>query len=104
MPFRTRLTELLGIEHPVLLAPMGLVSGGALAAAVSSVGGLGLIGLGYGDPEWLERELRPPALPGSAVASSPGRLRAGRSCSSVPSRTDPRPSCSPLAIRPHSRA
>lgn len=56
MPFRTRLTELLGIEHPVLLAPMGLVSGGALAAAVSSVGGLGLIGLGYGDPEWLERE------------------------------------------------
>ena len=56
MPFRTRLTDLLGIEHPVLLAPMGLVSGGALAAAVSAAGGLGLIGLGYGDPEWLERE------------------------------------------------
>lgn len=56
MPFRTRLTGLLGIEHPILLAPMGMVSGGALAAAVSAAGGLGLIGLGYGDPAWLDRE------------------------------------------------
>jgi nitronate monooxygenase len=56
MPFRTKLTERLGIEHPVLLAPMGWASGGALAAAVSAAGGLGLIGLGYGDPEWLDRE------------------------------------------------
>ena len=56
MPFRTKLTDRLKIEHPVLLAPMGMVSGGALAAAVTNAGGLGLIGLGYGDPDWLERE------------------------------------------------
>ena len=34
------------------------VSGGTLAAAVSNAGGLGLVGNGYGDPSWLERELR----------------------------------------------
>lgn len=53
---RTRLTELLRIEHPILLAPMGSISGGALAAAVSAAGGLGLIGGGYGDRAWLETE------------------------------------------------
>jgi nitronate monooxygenase len=56
MPIATRLTERLGIKHPVLLAPMGNVSGGALAAAVSAAGGLGLIGGGYGDEEWLKRQ------------------------------------------------
>ena len=56
MPFATALTRLLGIEHPVLLAPMGFVSGGALAAAVSAAGGFGIIGGGYADPEWVERE------------------------------------------------
>ena len=56
MSIRTPLCDLLGIEHPVLLAPMAGVSGGALAAAVSGAGGLGLIGGGYGDADWLERE------------------------------------------------
>ncbi len=51
-----RLTELFGIEHPVLLAPMAQVSGGRLAAAVTQAGALGLIGGGYGDADWLERE------------------------------------------------
>ena len=46
----TAITRLLGIDHPVLLAPMGGVAGGALAGAVSSAGGLGLIGAGYADP------------------------------------------------------
>jgi nitronate monooxygenase len=46
---QTRLTDLFGIQHPVVLAPMGGVSGGALAAAVARAGGLGLIGCGYGD-------------------------------------------------------
>ena len=57
MALRTRLTDRLGIRHPVLLAPMGFVSGGALAAAVSAAGGLGIIGGAYADTEWLEREL-----------------------------------------------
>lgn len=52
----TAINELLGIEKPILLAPMGHVSGGALAAAVSRAGGLGLIGAGYGDADWIRRE------------------------------------------------
>jgi nitronate monooxygenase len=56
MAFRNRVTALLGIEHPVLLAPMDVVADGKLAAAVSAAGGLGLIGGGYGDGDWLKRE------------------------------------------------
>jgi enoyl-[acyl-carrier protein] reductase II len=41
---RTRLTELLGVEHPVMLAGMGGVSYSALAAAVSAAGGFGCLG------------------------------------------------------------
>ncbi len=41
---RTRLTELLGIEHPVMLAGMGGVSYAELAAAVSGAGGFGCLG------------------------------------------------------------
>ncbi|KAB7623374.1 NAD(P)H-dependent flavin oxidoreductase [Alkalilimnicola sp. S0819] len=53
----TPLTRLLGIQHPILSAPMALVAGGRLAAAVSRAGGLGFIGGGYGDETWLEHEL-----------------------------------------------
>ena len=56
MAFRNRVTTLLGIEHPVLLAPMDYVADGKLAAAVSRAGGLGILGGGYGDGDWLERE------------------------------------------------
>jgi nitronate monooxygenase len=56
MAIQTSITKLFGIEHPVLLAPMGSVSGGALAAAVSRAGGLGIIGGGYGDREQLGKE------------------------------------------------
>lgn len=52
----TRLTERLGIAHPILSAPMALAGGGALAAAVTRAGGLGLIGGGYGDAGWLEHQ------------------------------------------------
>jgi nitronate monooxygenase len=51
-----RLARLLGVERPVLLAPMAKVSGGRLAAAVQGGGGHGIIGSGYGDPDWLEQE------------------------------------------------
>lgn len=53
----TGLTECFGLQHPIVLAPMGGASGGRLAAAVSNAGGLGLVGGGYGDREWLSREL-----------------------------------------------
>ena len=60
---RTRLTERFGLHVPVVSAPMALIAGGRLAAAVSRAGGLGLIGGGYGgalggepplDAEWRE--------------------------------------------------
>ena len=57
MAIKTKLTELLNIKHPIIQAPMAFVSGGALASAVSNAGGLGLIGGGYGEREWLEQEL-----------------------------------------------
>ena len=41
---RTRLTEILGIEHPVMLAGMGGVSYHQLVAAVSDAGGFGTLG------------------------------------------------------------
>ncbi len=58
---RTRLTEEFGIQHPILCAPMALVTGGRLAAAVSGAGGLGIVGGGYagilgGEPD-IQEEL-----------------------------------------------
>jgi nitronate monooxygenase len=57
MALRTSFTDLFSIEHPIALAPMGGSAGGALAAAVSNGGGLGLVGGGRGDHAWLEHEL-----------------------------------------------
>ncbi|HXY62999.1 MAG TPA: nitronate monooxygenase [Mycobacterium sp.] len=57
MPLTTRLTKFFGIEHPILLAPMAGISGGRLAAAVTGAGGLGLIGGGYGDADWLQTQI-----------------------------------------------
>ncbi len=54
---RTALTALFDIAHPIILAPMGGVAGGRLAAAVSNAGGLGMVGAGYGDLDWLRTEL-----------------------------------------------
>jgi nitronate monooxygenase len=57
MPISTRLTELLDVTHPILLAPMDLVADGRLAAEVTRAGGFGIIGGGYGDEAWLTREM-----------------------------------------------
>jgi NAD(P)H-dependent flavin oxidoreductase YrpB (nitropropane dioxygenase family) len=50
MALRTKLTERLGIRHPILPAPISSAASGAFAAAVSAAGGFGLIGggLAYG--------------------------------------------------------
>jgi nitronate monooxygenase len=56
MALSTAFTELFGVRHPIALAPMGGFAGGALAAPVSNGGGLGLLGAGYGDADWLARE------------------------------------------------
>lgn len=54
---KTRITELLDIRHPIVLAPMDGVAGGHLAAAVSAAGAYGQIGAGYCDIEAMEREI-----------------------------------------------
>jgi nitronate monooxygenase len=53
---RTSVTELLGVEHPVLQAPMASVATPELAAAVSNAGGLGALGSAMLAPEELRRE------------------------------------------------
>src|SRR4051812_48645737 len=57
MALSTAFTEMFGLRHPIALAPMGGTAGGALAAAVSGAGGLGLLGAGDGDPDWIAREV-----------------------------------------------
>lgn len=58
MAIRTRLTELLGIQHPVVQGGMMWVGRAELAAAVSNAGGLGIItGLTPGSPDALRREI-----------------------------------------------
>ena len=57
MALRTAFTEFFSLQHPIALAPMGGASGGALAAAVSTGGGLGFVGAGREEPAWLDREL-----------------------------------------------
>jgi nitronate monooxygenase len=56
MPNDASLNALLGIRHPILLAPMDVVSGARLTEAVSNAGGFGILGGGYGERAWLERE------------------------------------------------
>jgi nitronate monooxygenase len=56
MPIATPLTTLLGIKHPILLAPMDVIAGARLTMAVSGAGGLGILGGGYGDRDWLIAE------------------------------------------------
>ena len=55
---RTRLTELLGIEHPVMLAGMGGVSYHQLVAAVSEAGGFGCLGASTMGHEEMVSEIR----------------------------------------------
>lgn len=54
----TRICDLLGIEHPILNAPMAGTANAALAAAVSEAGGLGIIGGSNGDGQWLREQIR----------------------------------------------
>ncbi len=87
---KTRITELFGIEHPVLQGGMHFVGFAELAAAVSNAGGLGTItGLTQRSPEDLANEIakcktltdKPFAvnltfLPGLSTPDYPGYIRA----------------------------
>ena len=58
MNIKNRVTELLGIEYPIIQAGMVWVSGYKLAVAVSECGGLGLIGAGSMKPELLREHIK----------------------------------------------
>lgn len=79
---RTRLTERFRIKHPILCAPMALVTGGELAAAVSRAGGLGIVGGGYagtlgGEPD-LETEIaRAKSAKFKSAGSKPDKFGVG---------------------------
>lgn len=55
---KTRITELLGIEYPVIQGGMAWVAEYHLAAAVSNAGGLGLIGAGGAPAEFVREQIR----------------------------------------------
>lgn len=55
---KTRVTELLGIEYPIIQGGMAWVAEHHLAAAVSNAGGLGIIGAASAPPEIVREEIR----------------------------------------------
>ncbi len=55
---QTRITQLLGIEHPIVQAPMGFIARAQLASAVSNAGGLGIIETSSGRLDEVRDEIR----------------------------------------------
>ncbi len=55
---KTRLTELLGIKHPIVLSGMSWISVPKMVAAVSNAGGLGILATGPFDAEQTRQAIR----------------------------------------------
>ena len=55
---KTRVTELLGIEYPIIQGGMAWVADHHIAAAVSEAGGLGLIAAANAPAEWVREQIR----------------------------------------------
>jgi enoyl-[acyl-carrier protein] reductase II len=58
MGFRNRVTELLGVEIPIVQAPMGWIARSQLASAVSNAGALGIIETSSGELDVIKDEIR----------------------------------------------
>ena len=56
-PVRNRITEMLGIDYPVVQAPMGWIARSALASAVSEAGGMGIIETSSGELDVIKAEI-----------------------------------------------
>ena len=56
-PMTTRITEMLGIDYPIVQAPMGWIARSPLASAVSNAGGLGIIETSSGELDAVRREI-----------------------------------------------
>jgi len=57
VPIRNRITELLGVEYPIVQAPMGWIARAQLASAVSNAGGLGIIETSSGRLDEVREEI-----------------------------------------------
>ena len=83
MALHTRLTDMLDIEHPVMLAGMGGVSYHRLVAAVSEAGGIGTLGAStMGDDELAEEMSKVRAATGKPfgvdlLTAMPGQVEKG---------------------------
>jgi len=55
---RTAICDLFGIEHPIVQGGMAHVGTAELVSAVSNAGGLGIIGCGYYQAEWVRQQIR----------------------------------------------
>jgi enoyl-[acyl-carrier protein] reductase II len=56
-PLRTRVSELLGVDYPIVQAPMGYIARAQLASAVSNAGGLGIIETSSGQLDQVRDEI-----------------------------------------------
>ncbi len=54
---RTRITDLLGIEYPIIQGAMARIADASLAAAVSEAGGLGIIACGGAKLDWIRQQV-----------------------------------------------
>jgi enoyl-[acyl-carrier protein] reductase II len=57
-PVRTRVSELLGVEYPIVQAPMGWIARAQLASAVSNAGAMGIIETSSGELDTIRQEIR----------------------------------------------
>jgi len=55
---KTDICDLFGIEYPIIQGGMAHLATAELAAAVSNAGGLGIIGGGAPEPEWVREQIR----------------------------------------------
>jgi enoyl-[acyl-carrier protein] reductase II len=58
MALHTKLCDLLGVKHPIMLAGMGGVSYAELAAAVTNAGGYGVLGMAGRGPDFIREQMR----------------------------------------------
>lgn len=55
---KTELCDLLDIEYPVIQGGMVHIATAELVSAVSNAGGLGIIGAGHANGEWVRQQIR----------------------------------------------
>lgn len=58
MKFNNRVTEMLGVELPIVQAPMGWIARSVLASAVSNAGGMGIIETSSGELDVIKEEIK----------------------------------------------